>query len=251
MLGGYIIALYSNWTVNKPNKISCIAVGSVGLLVMIILSWHIFFGIEISPHSNTNYGRKKRGYIQRLSEAHTQNTKDLLGYWQIAGQYIRMNSQPQERIYVWGWYPGIYVEAQRLGAARRPGMATMHTATPEELSRRVEEILRYFKKNPPKFIVDTHKPVFPWDRPSLELWPTQFPWRDKKIRKMIMNSRGFLKNDTNAIQIYDKNYYVFLRDRVDEDEAERYNSMRTFREYVMNNYRIERSFGKHILFKRK
>ncbi|MHC5076950.1 MAG: ArnT family glycosyltransferase [Planctomycetota bacterium] len=251
MLGGYIIALYWDWTVNRVNKMPCIAVGAVGLLLMIILSWHIFFGIETSPHSNTSYGRKKRGYIQRLSEAYTQNTKDLLGYWQIAGRYIRMNSQPEERIYVWGWYPGIYVEAQRLGAALNPGIATMHTMTPEELSRKVTGILKDFEKKPPRFIVDTHKPHFPWDRPPLELWPTQFPWRDKKIKKLIMDNRGFLKNEAEAIQIYNKNFYVFLRDRVSEDEAERYNSMQPLREYVMNNYRIERSFGKHILFKRK
>jgi hypothetical protein len=66
-----------------------------------------------------------------------------------------------------------------------------------------------------------------------------------------MDNRGFLKNEAEAIQIYNKNFYVFLRDRVSEDEAERYNSMQPLREYVMNNYRIERSFGKHILFKQK
>jgi len=103
MLGGYTIALYWDWTVNKINKMSCIAVGSVGLLLMIVLTWHIFFGIEKSPHSNTNYGAKQRGYIQRLSEAHHQRTKNLVGHWQIVGRYIRMNSQPEDRIYVWGF----------------------------------------------------------------------------------------------------------------------------------------------------
>ena len=102
----------------------------------------------------------------------------------------------------------------------------------------VERILNDFKKNPPKFIVDTHKIHYPWDRPPLELWPR--------------TKRGFISPDKASIERYDNVYIRYLKEEIGEDEAQRYEAMRPLREYVMQNYRIvPRNFGQHVLFERK
>jgi hypothetical protein len=88
-----------------------------------------------------------------------------------AGKYIEARSQPTDKIYVWGWVPGIYVQAQRMSSAPKAFEGTMHTLPPNELARRVRELLDAFAKEPPKFIVDTQNRHFPWDRPPLQLWP--------------------------------------------------------------------------------
>ena len=106
------------------------------------------------------------------------------------------------------------------------------------LSKKVDQLLTEFGKCPPKFVVDTHKVHFPWDRPPLELWPR--------------TRNGFLPNDKAAIRQYDQAYSQMLRERNGEDEALRYQAMRPFREYIMNNYKIvNRSFGQHVLFERE
>jgi len=244
MLGGYIVALYRDQFNATVFKGRWILVGIVGLVLMIAMSWHIFFGIQVSPHSGTVYkdraGRpeKRRGYLQRFREARRSRLENWKAPWQRVAEYIRLHSDPTDRIYVWGWYPGIYVEAKRLGATTKAGESTMHTLTPKQLSRVVERILNDFKKNPPKFIVDTHKIHYPWDRPPLELWPR--------------TKRGFISPDKASIERYDNVYIRYLKEEIGEDEAQRYEAMRPLREYVMQNYRIvPRNFGQHVLFERK
>ena len=245
MLSGYIVALYGNRLSTAVHKQKWVAVGLAGLVLMLIMSWHIFFGVKKSPHSNTIYknqrtGRpeRRRGYIQKLDDARWYSRNRGRSTWEAAAQYIRLHSDQTDRIYVWGWEPGIYVAAQRLGAASKAGEATMHTVSPEVLSKKVDQLLTEFGKRPPKFVVDTHKVHFPWDRPPLELWPR--------------TRNGFLPNDKAAIRQYDQAYSQMLRERNGEDEALRYQAMRPFREYIMNNYKIvNRSFGQHVLFERE
>jgi hypothetical protein len=243
MLGGYLIAIYRDKIKNTIYKPHWILAGFVGLIVMIIMSWHIFFGIKASPHSGTIYRNpqtgmpeKKRGYEQRLAKAvkHHKGERDP---WEVLGEYIKNNSTTDDGIYVWGWVPGIYVAAQRLSPAPKAFEGTMHTLSPEVLSERVAEILNAFDKNPPKFIVDSRKSHFPWDRPPLELWP-QTP-------------QGFLPNDEQIVNGYDKAYAKMLSDRYEPDEALRYQAMKPLRDYVMKNYKVVRTFGQHVLFQRK
>jgi hypothetical protein len=113
----------------------------------------------------------------------------------------------------------------------------MHTLSPKELSERIDEILNAFEKEPPKFIVDSLKRHFPWDRPPLELWP--------------QTSNGFLPADEQIVKKYDEAYSKLLREKIEPDEALRYESMKPFREYVMKNYKIVRKFGELVLFERK
>ena len=244
MLGGYMIAAYSEKTKNAVSKPKWIAIGILGLLVMIIMSWQIFFGISKSPHSGTIYRNaatglpeRQRGYLQRLSEVHQSRIHGYKGSWEYLGEYIRNHSTPSDKIYVWGWFPGIYVTAQRLSPAPKAFEGTMHTLSPKELSERIDEILNAFKKEPPKFIVDSRKSHFPWDRPPLELWP--------------QTSNGFLPANEQIVKQYDEAYSKLLREKIEPDEALRYEAMKPFREYVMKNYKIVQKFGELVLFERK
>lgn len=236
MLGGYLIAIYSDKFKADAFKTKWIVTGLVGLLLMIIMSWHIFFGIEKSPHSGTSYGEKQRGYLQTFVLA-SGRRKGARGSWELVGEYIQTNSKPTDNIYVWGWFPGIYVAAQRLSPTPKAFEGTMHTLSPKTLSERVDEILSVFHEQPPKFIVDTHKRHFPWDRPPLELWPI--------MQNQILKATG--KKITQPDQEYSK----WLRGNVDDDEALRYEAMQPFRQFVTKNYKIVRAFGQHVLFERK
>jgi len=86
------------------------------VIAMIVMSWHIFFGIARSPHSGTTYqdalGRpiRTRGYVQKWQEIAANAQYD----WIRISDHIRVNSEPNDPLYVWGWVPGIYVQAQRM-----------------------------------------------------------------------------------------------------------------------------------------
>jgi len=240
MLGGYLIAIYNNKLKSTAYKPKWVLTGIVGFLLMIIMSQHIFFGIKKSPHTEVIYRNragnpeKDRGYAQKLNEI----SRHLKYPWILVGEYIRNNSTLNDKIYVWGWVPGIYVAAQRLSPAPKAFEGTMHTLAPEVLSERIDEILGAFEKEPPKFIVDSRKDHFPWDRPPLELWP--------------QTTKGFLPAVPQIISQYDTTYANMLREKIEPDEAIRYEVMKPFREYVMKNYKIVQPFvNPHVLFQRK
>ncbi len=205
---------------------------------MIMMSWHIFFGVEKSPHTGLRYKNPdvRRGYLQRLNTVSSYR-KGARGAWELVGEYIRSHSAASDKIYVWGWYPGIYVKAQRWSSAPKQGEATMHTLSPKALSKRIDGMLSAFEKQPPKFIVDTRKQHFPWDRPPLELWPI--------MQNQILKASG--KKVTDPDEAYSK----WLSDNIGEDEALRYKAMQPLRGFVMKDYRIVRPFGPHVLFERK
>ena len=249
MLGGYLMAIYHNKLKSTAYKPIWILTGFIGLLLMIIMSQHIFFGLKKSPHTGVIYTNpatripeKRNGYAQKLNEISRRQQYP----WILVGEYIRNNSTSSDKIYVWGWVPGIYVQAQRLSPTPKAFEGVMHTLTPQVLSERVDEILGAFEKEPPKFIVDSRKDHFPWDRPPLELWPIM-PKDFVGIAKA-----QFLPLDEKTIAAYDEAWSKMLREKVEPDEALRYESMKPFREYVMKNYKIvQRPFGTHVLFQRK
>ena len=241
MLGGYLIAIYHNKLKSTAYKPIWVLTGFVGLLLMIIMSQHIFFGIKKSPHTGfiyqnpaTRIPEKRNGYAQKMNEISRRQQYP----WLLVSEYIRNNSASSDKIYVWGWVPGIYVQAQRLSPTPKAFEGVMHTLSPEVLSERVDEILGSFEKEPPKFIVDSRKRHFPWDRPPLELWPR--------------TQKGFLPAVPQIVSQYDVLYTKDLREQIEPDEALRYESMKPFREYVMKNYTIvQRPFGANVLFQRK
>jgi len=274
VLGGYFVGLYAHRFRTDRDKTRWVVLGLVGLIAIIVLSWHIFFGIARSPHSGVMYRDRQtqlpardRGYVQRWREIAANGQYD----WIRVGDYIRERSQRTDTIYVWGWVPGIYVQAQRLSPTPKAFEGMMHTLPPAQLGDRVREIVAAFEKNPPKFIVDTKKVHFPWNRPPLELWPNiangygllVSPPRDRgqlwvyllqafHVQADDLTREGFLRPDkTDAVQKYNAAFEKMLRERHDAAEAARYEAMQPLRQYVMKNYVVVGEFGAEILFQRK
>ena len=233
MLGAYGFWLLSRKLSTGSNKMPWIAILCGVFVCMIIMSWQIFFGLKRSPFSGTEYSPPRRGYAQRFDEASKWRRGERQSGWESAGDLIRERTTEEDKIYVWGWVPGIYVRAQRLCPAPKAFESEMHVKSPNSLSREVATLLESFEKEPPKFIVDTHKQHFPWGKTMpLELWPI--------LPKGMMGSDGrkLLPNDVATIEQYDGAYAKFLLGNSGPDEVERYKAMGPFREYVMDNYKV-------------
>jgi hypothetical protein len=244
MLGGYVIAIYSDKFKNAVFKTKWIIIGAIALVLMIIISWQIFFGIKRSPYSGVVYTNprtgvpeRQNGYLQRFDEISLLRRQNLKYPWQEVGEYIREHSKPTDKIFVWGWYPGIYVAAQRLAPTPWPFTSEMHTKTPERFANDIKGLLADLEANKPLFIVDSRKRHFPGNRPPLELWP--------------VTGNGLLPNNTKIIDQFDTEYAKMLREKFGDAEAGRFEAMKPFREFVMKNYVFVRAFGAHILFKLK
>jgi hypothetical protein len=240
MLGAYLIATYTHLLTNTANKNAWRVAGLVGLFVMIAMAWHIFFGIKKSPHSGTPYGEKRRGYSQKLSEIKRIRRDKLKGPWEVVGEYIRLHSTPEDKMYVWGWYPGIYVQAQRFCPS--PHCVMMPRPAPQILDRMIKDLLADFEKQRPKFIVDSRKRHVPMERPPYELWPI--------VPKDFigMKKASFLPANKVVIDAYEKAWSDYLRKTFDKEEAKRFEVLKPFRDFVMKNYKIVRMFGPHVLF---
>ena len=248
MLGGYLVALYHDKIKAAGFQPKLLAVGALGLLAMIVMSWHIFFGIQKSPHSGVVYRdsagnpTRRRGYLQKYREVAQRRRYNLKGPWEQVGEYIRSHSAPTDKIYVWGWYPGIYVKAQRFSSASRA--FSMPRPAPPVMGQLVKQLIEEFRQEMPKFIVDTRKRHIPVERPPYELWPIVIP------PVLGVSKPRFLRTDPAEIETYNKEWREVLAG-FDEDEALRYDKLKPLRELVMNEYVIVRMFGPHVLFKLK
>ncbi|MBN1126422.1 MAG: glycosyltransferase family 39 protein [Sedimentisphaerales bacterium] len=244
MLGGYIIWLYVRGFQKAIQKGPWLAAGAVATMAMIAMAWPIFFGLNRSRFSGQMYKDGRRnGYIQRLEEVKARRIHPMS--WEAAGDYIRQRSSEEDTIYVWGWVPGIYVRSQRLSCTPRAFESDMHVTPPQALYYKVQGLVADFEKGKPKFIVDSRKQHFPWDRLPLELWPSYPPFQGVTRTK-------FVPNNEQAIRQYDLQYSKALAEQIDPDEARRYESMAPLRDFIRTNYEIVQvSFGEHVLFRRK
>jgi len=274
VLGSYFVGLYSYKLCTGRDRARWTVLGLVGLLAMIVLSWNIFFGMTYWPYSGTpaldrRTGQPTRikGYVQKWEEVHMDGRQ----VWAMIGDYIREHSQPADPMYVWGWFPGIYVQAQRMSPTPKAFEGMMHLLPPEQLAQRVQEIVHAFEKNPPKFIVDTRKVHFPLTRPPLELWPNitngisllanrpadqnqlvQILLRAFDVRPEDVTKGGFLVPERpDRIRRFDAAYASILGSSTDPAEARRYEAMQPFRRYVMDNYQIVGQYDTQVLFERK
>lgn len=242
-LGGYFISLYSDALAAAESKAKWLLIGAAGLACMIAMSWHIFFGIRKSAWSGLDYGEKRHGYAQKLEEISLRKKRGgQIAYWEPLGDYIRLNSTQKDKIYVWGWYPGIYVQAQRFSPTSKAFESEMHIKSPEDLAENIRKVVDALQKEKPKFIVDSRKRHLPIDRPPFELWPVM------PEGFMGIKESAFLPNDKNVIFLYDKLWVDSLRERFGEDEALRYEAFKPLRDFVMANYKIVKTFGDHVLF---
>jgi hypothetical protein len=239
MTGGYLLGWYRDKFQAAAFKIPWLTGGMVAGFVALIMVWPIFGGLSVSPYSGKPYERPSRGYVQRLEEV--RQRKQNQPPWERVAQVIREQSQPSDEIFVWGWYPGIYVQAQRLSPVPKAYESEMHVINPVFLSQEVIWILQGFARQMPAFIVDSRKSEFPWDRRPLELWPT-------------LQDGRLIPNQPAAIAEYDAAYRKFLLNSVGEDEMLRYDAMEPLRKFVREHYEIvnDRSFTpQHILFRLK
>lgn len=245
MLGGYLIALYWDRLSTAVFKTKWIVVGMVGVGLMVFMSWHIFFGISKSPHSGTKYRAKRRGYSQKLEQVSRRRKSDLKAPWEIVGEYIKERSTPEDKIYVWGWVPGIYVKAQRLSSTIWPFESEMHTRNPEVFAERIRQMVSELEKDMPKFIVDSRKNHMPMDRPPHELWPVA----PKKLTRA--NKDSFVRS-LAELDLYETWHVNDLRNRFGDEEAARYQAVRPLQEFIMKNYKIVGVFGRQqVLFELK
>lgn len=233
MLGGYVCFLFSRSLAASANKIPWRIAGIAAAVCMTFMTVHIFRGWHTSPHTARRYDNKRYGFKQSFDRVAARK-KGNIGQWEKVATYIKDRTAKDDPIYVWGWYPGIYVQAQRFSSVKKAFESEMNVKEPSTLTKEVTRLLRAFKKNPPKFIVDSRKKHFPWHYPQLELWPSHFV------------KEGFLSNQQFAIESYDKLYSRFLAEKISPDQAERYEAMAPFRKFVMNNYTIAepKQYGK-------
>ncbi|MGD9109803.1 MAG: glycosyltransferase family 39 protein, partial [Phycisphaerales bacterium] len=244
MLSGYIVTLYSEKLNRTNQKLRWRTIGCIGLILMTAMGWHIFFGIKTSPYSGRSYGQKTKGYTQKLQEISYRLKNNSKSPWETLGEYIRQNSTSDDRIYVWGWWPGIYVQAQRFSSASKAFM--MPRPAPAKLAESIEQLLSEFEKEPPKFIVDSRKRHIPTDRPPYELWPI--------VPKGFMGFKQTIPlpaSNESVIEQYDRQWEKLLREKYGDDEADRYTALKPLRRFIMTNYRIVAPFGQHILFELK
>jgi len=278
VLGGYLAGLYAHRLHTDRDKTRWVVLGLLGSIVMLFMSWHIFFGIAKSPYSGVAYRdrdtgepTRDRGYQQTWTKI--KDGEYRKSAWVLVGKYIQDRSQPEDKIYVWGWVPGIYVRAQRMSSAPKAFEGTMHTLPPKDLAERVRELLDAFAKTPPKFIVDTENRHFPWDRPPLQLWPSlsNAYWlvansasSNDQAKALLLRAFGLQASDVtndmfgfllaekpDAVARYDAAFAKALGKAVEAEEAQRYEVLKPLRDYVMKNYEIVQQFGPQIVFRRK
>ncbi len=245
MLGGFVIWKWQKQFSLAANKMPWLISGLAAMITLSCLSIPIFIGQRTSPDTAAdylkNYGHRRRGFGPALKELPSRKQRA----WVAVGDYIHTHSDENDTIYVWGWVPGIYVQAQRLAPISRAFYGDMHVILPRQLAVMTNRMVRQFQKNPPRFIVDSRKRHFPNDRPALELWPIVPP-------RMFGNEKQrFLKNNPQEITAYDAFWSKMLETRIEPDEAKRYEAIKPLRDFVMNNYRIVRQYGNHVLFERK
>jgi len=248
MLVAYAVWHWSEWLARSVNKMPAVALSGLALLSLLGLLFPVFAGFAKSPdtglaykHYRTGQPERRRGFAQSLAGVSAQSTAP----WQDLGDYVRAHSTPDQTLYVWGWFPGIYVRAQRLAPVPQAYEANMHVTPPQALAAQIKELVAGLEKNPPAFIVDSRKQHFPFDRPPLELWPIV-------PQNMFGNAQPqLLSLDPRQIEAFENAYAEMLRQRHGADEAARFAALKPFRDVVMTRYRFVRQFGNHILFERK
>jgi hypothetical protein len=277
MLGGYVVALYADRLKVADVKAKWAVLGLAGAILMLILAGPVLFGQRRSPYGGNIWPQARYGYTQKWEEIGQRRAEGLKGGWEYVSAYIKEHSDSNDRIYVWGWYPGIYVLAERVSATPVASEGSMHTYTPKELGTRVNQAIEAFEKHPPKFIVDSYKAHFPFDRPPLELWPSiqngarllqylnRVPEEQSRFESVFLQTYGvqiddftrdrFLRADRPAaVERFSAAYEKLLAENPKwKDEAQRFEAMKPFRDYVMQHYKIVSlpQFEPHAVFQRK
>jgi hypothetical protein len=242
MTGCYLIAVWRDKFTKAVVKTKWVITGITGVILMIIMCWHIFFGLPRSPYSGMKYPDKRNGYVQRWDEIKNRKYRGWKGPWEVTGEYVREHTQLRDKIYVWGWVPGIYLTAQRFCPAPNAFESEMHARPPQQLEQIVDELLGCFNKEMPKYIVDSRKQHLPLDRAKFELWP---------IISYSGEQPNFLPTDPQIVEEFEKQWGQMTSKRFGDDEARRFEIMGKFRKFIRENYDIVQMFGENVVFKLK
>ena len=245
MLIAYAVWRWQQWLTHSTNNIPAAGLAGVAAIALFVLIVPVFAGFAKSPDTGNAYTspqtgqpERRRGFAQSLATVRKQPTAP----WQAIGDHIRANSTPDETLYVWGWFPGIYVRAERMAPVPRAYLAEMHITPPPVLTKQINTLVERLEKNPPKFIVDSLKRHFPFDRPPFELWPVLPPNTFGNPQPRLLGA------DPREIEPFENAYAAMLRQRFGDDEALRFDAMKPFRSLVMTRYRFVGQFGSHRLY---
>ncbi len=223
-------------------------------------------------------------FADRVSQTSKMKAAGFVPTWEQIAHYIRDNSTPQDGLYVWGWYPGIYVQAQRYCPARHPAESDMHTDPPAVLKVKIQQLLQDLKKNPPLYIVDSQKDHFPYhahpffpSHPRFDLWPQvrgnkriSFVLRpdmsgDKRPARFISlaNMKRFQPALMNQVEQYTYSVLTFPKRpggpfpkqkarKLAQTEKQRHEIMTPLRMFVMEHYEpVNINAQPMFLFRRK
>ena len=218
--------------------------------------------------------------IQEFSKRVKNLRKGQTSSWEQVAEYIKQRSLPEDGLYVWGWIPGIYVQAQRFAPTKHPSYSDMHADSPRTIARNIAPLVEQLKSNPPKYIVDSQKFHYPYyDHPNFDLWPR---WTDKKKRGIylrfhlsqppvdteFLSAKEISRLREFALGHIEEITYRLLTDsmglrrkggaveagkarQMAQGERRRHEGMFALREFVMTNYQIVPLRGSIRLFKYK
>jgi 4-amino-4-deoxy-L-arabinose transferase-like glycosyltransferase len=242
MAGGYLVALYCYRVVRSNYYPGWVLAWVAGLIVMFAMSLNIVIGITVSPFSGKPYGERSRGFVQKWEEVRDIKTGKYNYSWAVVGDYIHEHSKPDDGMFVWGWFPGIYIRAERFCPSPAAFESSMHTKAPQTLAADMNNLLVAFNKKKPVFIVDSRKNEFPNDRLPLPLWPTE-----------IKSDGDFqlVQGTDEQIAQYDESYAQALSKQFKDGEGDRYRAMKPMRDFIRHNYKIVNKYGQFVLFELK
>ncbi|MCH9022595.1 MAG: glycosyltransferase family 39 protein [Planctomycetes bacterium] len=172
MLAAYAIYGAREIIVNRiaPNTNQLPVVGSVGIFLLVSVMMLVLSTKNLSL------------FADKVGQTAMMRSQKQLPHWEQVAQSIRNNTSPDDGLYVWGWVPGIYVQAQRFCPASHPAESNMHSDDPRRVHQVIRKLLAELKENPPTIIVDSQKDHFPYiSHPRFDLWPRVFNRASRKF----------------------------------------------------------------------
>ena len=264
MLGGYVICGFRECWESGRNRGFWNGVGVVGLIGMVVMVWPMVFGISRSPHHGGLYPAKSNGYVQKMAEIRRRKAGTGKPMWEYVAELVGERTVESDTLYVWGWYPGIYVMSGRDSASNNAVYGNMHSDPPERVGRTIEGILNRLRTNPPKFIIDAQKNHYPYyDHPNFYLWPIG---QDRAGGLAYLPVEGMASQREQMLDLAEKQSFDKMTAAAHPNgpiaegrarelarlERERHEAMMPLREFVMEGYEpvLQAGMGMYV-FERK
>jgi len=216
-------------------------------------------------------------FNQRVRSLSQRRRQNLLQEWEQVGRYIRQNSTDDDGLYVWGWIPGIYVQAQRFSPTLKPSYSNMHSDRVKQVRSEILSLLKKLQAKPPLYIVDTQKFHYPYyDHPNFDLWPQWVQGKRGKFYLRYHPNQAAQKTEMLSVKETQKFRDEYLRQvegltyalltnpnrkggavasekarTMAQTERRRHEKMCPLREFVMDNYQPVPLRTEMYIFRRK